>query len=123
MKSACDSGKGGIKTFLSLVFLAGVVFSAARIIPVYLDNYELQSYLNNVAVQATVQSPPVTSEAVQDEILVKAESLGLPVERKDIKVSISRTVRIDLDYSVYVDLKFYTVTLHFTPSAENSNII
>jgi hypothetical protein len=122
MRTAGDSGKGGIKTFLSLVFLAGVVFSAARIIPVYLNNYELQSYLNNVAVQATVQSPPVTAEAVQNEILIKAESLGLPVERKDIRVSISRTVRINLDYSVYVDLKFYTVALHFTPSAENSNI-
>jgi hypothetical protein len=122
MISARDSGKGGAKAFLSLAFLAAVVFCAARIIPVYLDNYELQSFLNNVAVQATVQSPPMTTEAVENEVLAKSESLGLPVERKDIKVSISRTVHISLDYSVCVDLEVYTLTLHFTPSAENSNI-
>lgn len=122
MVATRDSGKGGLKSFLALAFLAGVVFCAAKIIPAYLDNYELQTFLNSVAVQATVQSPPMTAEVVQNEILAKTESLGLPVERKDIKVSLSRTVRIDLDYSVYVDLAIYTLTLHFTPSAENSNI-
>jgi hypothetical protein len=122
MKTARDSGRGAMKAILSLAFLVAVVFCAVKILPFYLDNYELQSYLSNVAVQATVQSPPMTVEAVQNEILIKAESLGLPVEREDIRVSISRTVRIKLDYMVYVDLKLYTVTLHFTPSAENSNI-
>ncbi len=122
MQTPSDAGKGGIKAFLSLLFLAAVVFCAIKIIPVYVNNYELQGYLNNVAVQATVQSPPATPAAVQNEILAKAESLGLPVERDNVKVSIGRTVRINIDYSVYVDLEFYTVTLHFTPSAENSNL-
>ena len=122
MSARRDSGKGGLRSFLALAFLAGVVFCAFRIIPVYLDNYQLQTFLRDLAVQATVQSPPMTVEAVQNEILAKTESLGLPVERKDIKVSLSRTIRIDLDYVVFVDLKFDTVTLHFTPSAENSKI-
>ncbi|HUZ46992.1 MAG TPA: hypothetical protein VMW54_10180 [Terriglobia bacterium] len=122
MQTTSDAGKGGIKAFFALLFLAAVVFCAFKIIPVYIDNYELQGYLDNLAVQTTVQSPVPTPAAVQNKILVEAESLGLPVERDDIKVSISRTVRINLDYSVYVDLKFYTVTLHFTPSAENSNL-
>lgn len=117
-----DSGKGGMQSFLSLVFLVAVVFCAFKIVPVYVDNYELQDYVNSVAVQATVQSPPVTSEAVQNEIVTKAVSLGLPVRSQDVKVSISRTVFINLNYTVYVDLKFYVLPLHFTPSAENSNI-
>jgi hypothetical protein len=117
-----DSGKGALKALLSLAFLALVIFCAFKIIAAVVDNYELQEFLDSVAVQATVQSPPMTAEAVQDEILAKTGALGLPVERKDIKVSISRAVRIDLDYMVYVDLKFYTVPLHFTPSAENGRI-
>ena len=117
-----DSGKGGVKSFLSLIFLAAVVFCAFKIVPVYVDNYELQDYVNSVAVQATVQSPAVTSEAVQNEIVTKAVSLGLPVRSQDVKVSVSRTVLINLDYTVYVDLKLYVLPLHFTPSAENSNI-
>jgi hypothetical protein len=111
-----------MKAFISLVFLGAVVFCAARIIPVYMDNYELQDYINNVAVQATVQSPPITPEAVQKEIAAKADGLGLPVRLQDVSVSVGRTVVINLDYTVYVDLMFYHLPLHFTPSAQNSNI-
>ena len=31
-------------------------------------------------------------------------------------------VTIDVDYLVPIDLKFYTLMLHFTPSAENRQI-
>lgn len=122
MNTARDSGKGGPRSFFALAFLACVVFCAIKIVPVYIDNYELQDFLRNLAVQATVQSPPMTAQAVQKEVLAKTESLGLDVERKDIKVSLNRTVRIDIKYLVYVDLGVYTLTLHFTPSAENSKI-
>lgn len=122
MRNAADSGAGRFKALLSLLFLAAVVFCAFKIVPVYFENYELQGYLNNLAVQTTVQSPPATVRTVQDEVLEKAASLGLPVVRRNVNVSIGRTVRINLDYTVFVDLRFYTLPLHFTPSAENSNL-
>ncbi|HZT69691.1 MAG TPA: hypothetical protein VFC10_08085 [Terriglobia bacterium] len=111
-----------MKAILSLAFLGAVIFCAFKIAPVYVENYELQDYLNNLAVQATVQVPQAKPEDLQNEIYAKAESLGLPVERQDIKVSIGQTVRINVRYSVYVDLKIYTLPLHFAPSAQNSNI-
>lgn len=111
-----------MKTILSLAFLGIVVYCAFRIVPVFIENYEFQDYLNNLAVQATVSQPQPRPEALQDEIYSKAESLGLPVEHQDIKVSVGRTVTMDVDYSVYVDLKIFTLSLHFTPSAKNSNI-
>lgn len=120
--SSIESGKGRIKALLSLAFLAAVVFSAVKIVPVYVSNYELQDFINNVAVQVTVQSPPPSPEAVQKEIMVEAQGLKLPIGHDNIRVSINRTVAIHLDYVVDVDLGFYTLTLHFTPSAENSNI-
>ena len=111
-----------MKTILSLAFLGVVVYCAFRIVPVYVENYEFQDYLNHVAVEATVKQPQPKSEALENEIYTKAASLGLPVERHDIKVSVGQTVTIDVDYDVYVDLKLYTLPLHFTPSAQNSNI-
>ncbi|HUX10317.1 MAG TPA: hypothetical protein VMW51_06710 [Terriglobia bacterium] len=111
-----------MKTILSLVFLGAVIFCAIRIVPVYVQNYELQDYLNHMAVEASVQQPQQKPEALQNEIYTKAESLGLPVERQDIKVSVGRTVLINVEYSVYVDLRLYMLPLHFTPSAKNSNI-
>lgn len=112
-----------MKALLSLVFLGVVVFYAIRIVPVYVENYEFQDYLNHAVVEASVHQPQKTSEALKSGIFAKAESLGLPVERQDIQVSVGQTVKINVDYSVSIDLKLYTVSLHFTPSAKNSNII
>lgn len=111
-----------MKTLISLVLLGVVVFCATKIVPVYVENYELQDYIDHVAMRRTVYSPRKKTEAIQNEILAKAESLGLPVERRDINISISRVIFIRVDYSVYVDLRFYMLTLHFTPSARDTNI-
>jgi len=111
-----------VKTLFSLVFLGVVLFCAIKIVPVYVQNYELQDYINHLAVDETVRSPQDKPEVLQNRVFIKAESLGLPVESGDIKVSVGRTVVIDVDYSVYVNLKLFMLPLHFTPSAKNSNI-
>ena len=111
-----------MKGILSLAFLGIVAYCALRIVPVYVDNYQFQECLNNTAVDATVRQPQPRPEDLQAEIYSKAESLGLPVERQDIKVSVGQTVTIDVRYEVYVNLKVYTLALHFTPSAKNSKI-
>ena len=111
-----------MKTILSLAFLGGVFYCAFRIVPVYVENYEFQDYLNNMAVEATVKQPQPKPHDLVNAIYTKAESLGLPVERHDINVSVGRTVTIVVNYDVYVNLKLYTLPLHFTPSAQNSNI-
>jgi len=111
-----------VKAILALAFLGVVVFCALRIVPVYFENYQFQDFLNHAAVEATVRQPQPKPEDLQAEIYSKAESLGIPVERQDIKVSVGRTVTVNVHYVVDVDLKFYTLLLHFTPSAKNSNI-
>ena len=111
-----------MKAILALAFLGVVAFSAIKIVPVYVENYQFQDYLNNAAVDATVRQPQPRPEDLQAQIYAEAESLGIPVERHDIKVSVGRTVTINVRYVVDVDLKLYMLPLHFTPSAKNSNI-
>lgn len=108
-----------MKLLFSLVILGAVAFCAIKIAPTYIENYELQDYISQVAAQANVQPAKASPGAIRNEILAKAESLGLPVGRQNIKVSVGKTVRIKLDYSVYVDLSFYMLTLHFSPSAHS----
>jgi hypothetical protein len=111
-----------LKAILALAFLGVVAFCALKIVPVYVENYQFQDYLNNAAVDATVRQPQPRPEDLQAEVYAKAESLGIPVERQDIEVSVGRTVTINVHYVVNVDLKLYMLPLHFTPSAQNSNI-
>jgi hypothetical protein len=46
--------------------------------------------------------------------------LEIPAKREDIKVVASNAmVKISLSYTVPVDLFFYHLDLHFSPSSEN----
>jgi hypothetical protein len=119
MMGRSDRGQGRLKAILSLAFLAAVAYAGFKIVPVYVQNYELQDYIRQVAVRASVDRAP--AEAVQNNIVAHArDDLRLPITRDHVKVNYSgRTVTIQLDYTVPVDLKVYTLNLHFTPSAEN----
>lgn len=115
-----DSGAGRLKPIVVLIILIAVIYAGIQIIPVYVNNYELRDYIQQLAIQATVER--TQAEKVQDAVLAKARSLSLPITRDNIKVTVGSRVTINVDYLVPIDLKVYTLMLHFTPSAENSQI-
>jgi hypothetical protein len=116
-----ESGSGRAKAIFSLAFLAAVIFCCFKIIPVYVNNFELQDYLQSQTPFWLTQHASV--EAIRLNILAKAQELGLPVEAEQVKVDASAArVTITIDYTAPVDLKVYTLQLHFTPSSENRAI-
>lgn len=115
-----EKGAGRVKLIFALVVLAAVAYCAAKIVPVYVSNYELQDKIRQLAIQATVDRS--SSQAVQDHVLQDAQELGLPVTPDNVTVQVGNAVTISIDYTVPIDLKVYTLNLHFTPSAENNRI-
>jgi hypothetical protein len=117
-----DRGAGRLKAIIVLLFFAAIIYTGVKILPVYVQNYQLSDYVRSLAVDATVAYPPATADGVTDQILRKARDLGLPVTRDDVQVTVGRTVTISVDYRVPIDLTFYKFMLHFTPSAKNTNL-
>jgi len=116
-----ESGKGTAKAIFALAFLAAVIFSCFKIIPVYVDNYQLQDYIQNQTPFWLTQRVP--ADAIRNNILGKAQELGLPLAAEQVNVEASGSrVSVHIDYIVPVDLKVYTLRLHFTPSSENRSI-
>ncbi|HUY12548.1 MAG TPA: hypothetical protein VMX16_02810 [Terriglobia bacterium] len=116
--STLDSGRSGLKGIVTLVILVASAYFAVKTIPVYVQNYELADYIQNLAVQATVSR--TAAEDMQRTIVDKAHRLHLPVNFDNVRVSSNTDgVKIALDYTVPIDLKVYTLSLHFKPSAEN----
>ncbi len=115
-----DQGKGRLKAFFALAVLAATIYLGFKIIPIYVNNYDLSQHLHDVAVDATVRR--TSADNITKDVVAYASDLGLPVTADNVKVSVGSVVTIDLDYTVPVDLKFYTLMLHFTPSAENRQI-
>lgn len=121
-KRRYEEGSGRFKSFLSLVFLAAVIFVGVKIIPLYVANYQLQDHIQQLSIHVAVRTSAVTPDAVRNEVVGFAQDHGIPVAADDVKVAISSHVLISVDYKVPVDLKVYTLTLHFTPSAENRTL-
>jgi hypothetical protein len=113
-----DSGQGSGKAFLALLIVVALGYLGIKTIPVYVNNYQLGDYIRDLAVRATVERPP--AERLQGDVVAKAQSLDLPVTAGNVKVTVTNEkVIIRVDYTVPIDLKLYTLNLHFTPSAEN----
>lgn len=82
----------------------------------YLQNWKLQSYVEQLAFeQIRAPTPP---EVVAATVANRAAQLGIPVHVDQIRVTKSAAgTYIEARYSVRVDMLFYTVDLHFRPSA------
>jgi cell division protein FtsL len=115
-------GEGKLKAILYTAVLVAAVFSAVKILPAYVNEYQLSDKIQETARFAVVNR--YTEEQVREEVYKTVQDLSIPAKREDIKVTVSRSlVTISLDYSVPVDLVVYQLTLHFTPSAENKSLI
>lgn len=98
---------------LILVVLAVL---GARLLPIYLNNMQLQSYVEEITHTAEGRTRP--DDALRTDVLDKAASLALPVKASDVHIKRSEdSVRIDVRYIVHVAFPMYTVDLHFYPGS------
>ncbi len=98
-----------------VVLLALAGFCALLAQP-YLDNWRLQTYLEKLV--KTPEQAQAPAEVVAVNVANRAAQLGLPLRVDGIRVMKSANgVYVEARYSIRVDMLFYTVNLHFRPSA------
>lgn len=101
------------------MILVAFIYGAVMVIPVLINEYEFQDSLQNIARYASVNRK--NNEQVKQAVLEEAQKEDLPIQAEDIKVEGNAgNVRINVDYSVTVDLKVYQWTLNFHPGASNA---
>jgi len=87
-----------------------------RLVPPYIKNLQFQQYLN--AFVADPRNTTLPIEQVCDQLVAKAASLGIALAPQDVHISrVDSEFKIEMLYLVRVDLKAYTVDLHFRPKA------
>lgn len=113
-----ERGEGKIKAIIYLVILLLIIYSAVKIVPIYVSNYQLTDKMLEQARFAVVNR--YTEDQIRDNIFKVVQELELPVKRDAIKVSATNSVvKISTEYTTPVDLLFYHMDLHFSPSSEN----
>src|SRR5262249_51918930 len=107
-----ERGEGKLKGILVLVIVVLAIYSAWKIVPAYVNEYQLQDNMQEQARFAVVNR--YTEEQIRDKIFKVVQDLDIPAKREDIKiVATNAVVKISLQYTVPVDLMMYHLELHF----------
>jgi len=117
-----ERGEGRLKTILVLAVIVLVIFAAIKIVPIYVNDYELSDSMQEQARFAVVNR--YSEEQIRDNVYKKVLELGIPAKKEDIKVVATNSlVRISLDYTVPLDLLAYHTDLHFSTNSENKSVL
>jgi Domain of unknown function (DUF4845) len=122
-RHAAQRGGGSLKAILYTAILLIVLYVCFKIVPPYVNEYQLSDKMQEQARFAVVNR--YSDEQVRDNIFKVVQDLDIPtIKREDIKVVATQSVvRISVNYTVPVDFMVYSTELHFSPSSENRSIM
>jgi hypothetical protein len=113
-----ERGEGKLKTVIILAIVLLAIYSAVKIVPIYVSNYQLSDKMQEQARFAVVNR--YSEEQIRDNVFKVVQELDIPAKRDVIKVfNTNAVVKISMEYTVPVDLFFYHTDLHFSPASEN----
>src|SRR5260370_38918340 len=115
-----EQGEGKLKAIVVTAIILFAIYSAVKIVPAYVKEYQLQDKMQEQARFVVVNRYP--EEKIREIIFKEVQDQGLEdrIKHEDIKiVANTGIVKIAIDYTVPVDLLVYHFDLHFTPSSEN----
>jgi hypothetical protein len=116
-----ERGEGRIKALLYTALFVFGIYSAYKILPSYIAEYQLADKMQETARFAVVNR--YTEEQIRDTVYKEVQELDIPVKREEIKVAATPSlVKISIDYAVPVDLLIYHTEIHFNPSSENKSL-
>jgi hypothetical protein len=119
--SPSQCGGGTIKAIIWTAILIYGAFVAYKILPAYVAEYQLADKMQEQARYANVNR--YSEDQVRDNIYKVVQDLDIPVKREEIKVVANQAlVKIEIEYTIPVDLLVYHLNLHFTPSSENKSL-
>jgi hypothetical protein len=114
-------GAGKLKALVVTTILIFGIYAGFKLVPPYSAEYQLNDKIQEIARFGVVERK--TEEQIRESVFKTIQDLDIPATRDNIKVIASTSkVAITVDYTVPVDLLFYHVDLHFTPTSENKSL-
>jgi len=111
-------GEGKLGCLVGLVILLIAVMVAYKMVPIKVKAAEMRDAVQDEAKSAGLSGH--TDAYILKTLLVKAQSLDLPVGEKDIEVARSGgDIRVEVDYTVPVKFPGYVYQWHFHHKAQN----
>jgi len=120
---AAFESMGTIKALIGFLAILMVVVCCFEVGPPMMANYSFQDDLRNVSLMDSGNFQK-TEEDVRTDVMRKVKEQNLPIEPKQVTVQRINTpgmsaLYIAADYSVTVNLPFYSFDMHFNPNSGN----
>jgi hypothetical protein len=120
---AAFEAMGTIKALVGFLAILLVVVCCFEVVPPMMANYSFSDDLRNVALMDSGNFQK-TEEDVRTDVMRKVKDQNLPIEPKQVTVQRINTpgmsaLYIAADYSVTVNLPFYSFDMHFNPNSGN----
>src|SRR5229473_4469057 len=79
-----ERGEGKVKAVIYVAILLFVIYSAVKLVPIYLSEYQLSDKMQEQARFAVVNR--YTEEQIRENIYKVVQELEIPAKREDIKI-------------------------------------
>ena len=86
-------GAGKLKSLLILLVIGAAIYAAVKIVPAYMNNYQLQDTMTSEARFATSTYPKKTPDDIRDDLYRKMQELGVPAKKRRHSSEHARPVR------------------------------
>jgi hypothetical protein len=104
------------------LIIGAILFLAFKLLPPYINNYEMQDFLASISRNATYNR--ISEDDIRKEVMDEVRQMNMPIQPNQVTVARSGpTVSIAIHYTVTVDLLVRQVDLEFAPAAGNRNIL
>lgn len=113
---------GRIKALLGFALVVAFGYAAWVMGPAYIANYQFQDDLNTEL--RFMQNDRKSDDDIKAAIVKKALDEGFVLTPEQIRITrVNKTMTVQVDYSVHVDLPGYSTDLQFHPTASNTMVM
>lgn len=106
-----ERGEGNLGCIIWVLILVIAVFLAWKLVPVKIKSAEFYDYMDEMAKFSAANA---TQEAIEKGLMEKARQLGIPLEKRNLKVTLRREqIRIEATYTIPVEFPGYTYNWTF----------
>jgi hypothetical protein len=115
-------GEGRLKALIYTVILITGVYTAYKVVPPYVAEYQLKDKMSEQARFAVVNR--YEDKQIRDNVMATINDLDIPAKPEDITVQhTNHGIAITVNYSVPVDFFVYKTELNFSPSSEGRDLM
>jgi hypothetical protein len=108
-----------IKAFLAFGIVIAFMYVCYVVGPPYFNNYQFQDDLKTEV--RFLQNDGKSDDDIKARIIKKALDENLVITPQQIKITrFNKTITVDVNYTVHVDMPGYSTDLEFHPSANNT---